>query len=398
MEKSMHLDETCLRAFLDNELAAPAQSTASAHLAQCSTCRDQLRELEQQAGLVRAALQSLAPASLVAQRSNSLAAWKKFENQIQEKKSMSKTLVRFRPVWALLTLSIVLVVALSFPSVQALASNFLRLFRVQQVAVLPLDMTSLKDTRFDPTLGQTLSQVLSQQVKITRQPGKPVKVTDAAQATQMAGFQVRLNQNPPLALSKLTVQSGMAFEGTFDQALAEQVLQTLGKSDLTLPAGLNGAVIKANIPDAVIAAYGQCRYTAETDKSGATGGPSLGIGDNCLLLVQLPSPTVDTPPDLPVQRLAELGLQVLGSSPAKAAQIAAQIDWTTTLVIPIPQGEMNSQTVAVDQVSGTLLTQDKTSNGAKNTYTLVWVKNGIVYGLLGSGDPARGLALANDLK
>ena len=55
----------------------------------------------------------------------------------------------------------------------------------------------------------------------------------------------------PLALSKLTVQSGMAFEGTFDQALAEQVLQTLGKSDLTLPAGLNGAVIKANIPSRI---------------------------------------------------------------------------------------------------------------------------------------------------
>ena len=194
------------------------------------------------------------------------------------------------------------------------------------------------------------------------------------------------------------VQPGMAFEGTFNQALAEEVLQSFGKGDLQLPAGLDGAVIKANIPDAVSAAYGQCRYNNDPENTSATGGPSLGIGDNCLLLVQLPSPTVDTPPDLPVTKLAELGLQVLGMAPDKAAQIASSIDWTTTLVIPVPRGEMNSQTVQVDGVDGKLLTQVASTTGMRPTYSLVWVKNGIVYGILGSGDPARGVALANRLK
>ena len=89
------------------------------------------------------------------------------------------------------------------PSVQALASNFLRLFRVQQIAVLPLDMTSLKDARGDPTIGETISQVLSDQVKIRKQPGEPHDLSDAGQASQEAGFQVRLSSDPAHASQEL---------------------------------------------------------------------------------------------------------------------------------------------------------------------------------------------------
>jgi hypothetical protein len=117
------------------------------------------------------------------------------------------------------------------------------------------------------------------------------------------------------------------------------------------------------------------------------------------LLVQLPSPTIDTPPDLPINKLAEIGLQVLGTAPDKAAQLANQIDWTTTLVIPVPRGEVNNQTVSVDGTDGTLISQQPSaSNGMRNSYTLVWVKNGIVYGILATGDPTRGIALGNSLK
>jgi len=393
----MHLNENDLRAYHDSELPQAQQSAAAAHLAECSACQAELQALAARAAQVRAALQTLAPSPAV-QPATSRAAWHKFEDRIQEKTPMSKTIARLRPLWALITLIAVLAVALSFPSVQGLASNFLRLFRVQQVTVLPLDMTSLKDARFDPTVGQAISQAFADQVKITRQPGKPVEVSDAAQASQKAGFAVRLSTDASQTLSRLNVQPGVAFEGTFDQALAESILETMGKSSLKLPAGLNGAVIKANIPDAVTAAYGQCRYNPNPESAATTGGPSLSIGDNCLMLVQLPSPTVDTPPDLPVAKLAEIGLQVLGVAPQRAAQLANQIDWTTTLVIPVPTGEVNTQTVSVDGVSATLISQPATTNGLRSSYTLVWVKNGIVYGILGSGDSARGIALGNSLK
>jgi len=311
---------------------------------------------------------------------------------------MSTRIARLRPLWIGLTLIAVLAVALSFPSVQALADNFLRLFRVQQITTLPLDLTSLKDARYDPAIAQTLSQMMSDQVKVTRQPGQPHDLANAAQASQEAGFQVRLSSDPSQSLSRLMLQPGIAFQGTYNQALAEQVLKSFGKGDLTLPSGLDGAVVKVDVPDAVTAAYGQCRYNTAPEARSETGGPTLAIGDKCLLLVQLPSPTIDTPPDLPINQLAQIGLQVLGMSPDKAAQVANQIDWTTTLVIPIPRGQMNSQTVSADGVEATLLTQVAPETNMAPTYSLVWVKNGIVYGIMGTGDPAKAISLANSLQ
>jgi hypothetical protein len=395
----MHLSENELRAYQDGELPETQHGLTAAHLAECKECRAALAGLAARAEQVSAALDALAPAPAEVRRTaSSAAAWQKFEQKLQEKPSMSKRLARLRPLWIGLTLIAVLAVAFSFPSVQALASNFLRLFRVQQIAVLPLDMTSLKDPRFDPTIGETISQVLSDQVKITRQPVQPHDLSSASQASQEAGFQVRLSSDPAQPISRLMLQPGIAFEGTFNQALAESVLQGFGKGDLTLPAGLDGAVVKANIPDSVTAAYGKCRYNTAPESRSVTGGETLAIGDKCLLLVQMPSPTVDTPPDLPINQLAQLGLQVLGMAPDQAAQVANQIDWTTTLVIPIPRGQMDSQTVQVDGTNGTLLRQLSTGSSSAPTFSLVWVKNGIVYGILGSGDPARAVDLGNSLQ
>ena len=313
---------------------------------------------------------------------------------------MSNPFTRLRPLWAGLALLAVLAIALSFPSVQALASNFLSLFRVQQVTALPLDMAALKDSRYDPSLGETLAPLIAQQVTFTRKPAKAQDIADPAQASGLAGFNVRLSSDPNQALSRLMLQPGLAFEGSFDRALAEQALQALVKSGQVpaLPGELDGAKVRVSVPDGVSAAYGKCRYNTDPAATTVTGSPTLGIGDKCLVLVQVPGPKVETPPDLPVARLAEIGLRALGTSPEQAARLAAQIDWTTTLVIPIPRGQVDSRQLAVDGVQGTLLTQAAGQGSLQPGYSLVWVKNGIVYAILGTGDPAAGLALASSLK
>lgn len=394
----MHLSEIDLRAYHDGELPADLRARAAGHLKECQSCQAGLAEIEMRAGRVNTVLDALAPLTAQDPRRTPERAWRTFEQQIQEKPSMKNPFLRFRAAFISLAAVLIVALALSFPSVQALASNFLSLFRVQQVAVLPLDITGIKDKRYDPTLGQTLSQIMSDQVKVTRKPAKAQDVADAAEAAKIAGFSPRLSSDPNQALTKLTVQPGMGFEGTFDQSLALQVLESLGKSDLKLPAGLNGAMIKVNVPDAISASYGRCRYSNDPENASATGGPSIGIGDKCMVLVQLPSPSVNTPPDLPVTQLAEIALQVLGTAPDKAAQIAKSIDWTTTLVIPIPSGEVDSRTVTVDGQQASLLTQKSSGSSLVPGYSLVWAKDGMVYAVIGSGDPQNGIDLGNSLK
>ncbi len=50
----------------------------------------------------------------------------------------------------------------------------------------------------------------------------------------------------------------------------------------------------------------------------------------------------------------------------------------------------------MDGVSGVLINQ--AGGEGSPHYLIVWVKNGIVYGLSGNGDNSAGLALANSLQ
>jgi hypothetical protein len=56
------------------------------------------------------------------------------------------------------------------------------------------------------------------------------------------------------------------------------------------------------------------------------------------------------------------------------------------------------QDVLVDGASGYVLAPVPGSSSANARYSVVWVKNGVIYSVAGTGDPAQGLALANDLQ
>ena len=82
----------------------------------------------------------------------------------------------------------------------------------------------------------------------------------------------------------------------------------------------------------------------------------------------------------------------------QATSFSQKVDWSTTLVIPIPTGEVTYQDVQVDGASGYLLAPVQGSGPANARYSVVWVKNGVIYSVAGAGDPAQGLAVANDLQ
>ncbi len=304
---------------------------------------------------------------------------------------------KFRPLWAGLAIILVLAAALTFPSVRAWAGEFLGVFRVQQVTVIPIDTTGLNSLNGNSALGSQISQLLSSSIDMTQKPGKPVNVTDAAEASRTAGFTVRLPSNQASA-PLLTVQGGTAFTMVVDRARAQALLNEAGHSDLQLPASLDGAKIDVKIPAAVSAGYGNCPNpaTASSDNSiNTNGSPGRRFAD-CVMLVQIPSPTVNTPPDLDLAKIAEIGLEFTGMSPQQAQEFSANVDWTSSLVIPIPKNAATYQQVNVDGVTGTLI--QRPADDAPQ-YALVWVKNGIIYAIAGLGsDSAKALDMANSMK
>ncbi len=297
-----------------------------------------------------------------------------------------------RPLWAFATAVVLLLASMSFAPVRAWAGQFLELFRVQKVQVLPVDSTLLNEMTGESTLAKQVNQLLSQSTTVTKQPTKPQLVQNVTEAQQKAGFQVRLPANRT-DTPELIVSGESAFQFTVDRKMAQTILDQAGRKDLQLPASLDGALIKVDIPAGVTAGYGDCPKPSELEASSGSPGRRF---KNCVILMEMPSPTVDTPPNLDVQKLAELGLEFTGMKPGQAHEYAQTVDWTSTLVIPIPRNAAQYKQVQVDGVTGYLI--QRPIDDAPE-YALIWVKNGIVYAIGGlSSNSDAAIQMANSLK
>ena len=123
--------------------------------------------------------------------------------------------------------------------------------------------------------------------------------------------------------------------------------------------------------------------------------PSVTYPD-CIIFTQMPSPVVNTPDGLDMAQLAQIGLEFSGMTKEEAAAFTATVDWTSTLVVPIPRNAATYQDVSVDGVTGKLIQHD--SEYAKE-YMLLWVKDGMVYSITGSGsDSSSALKIAAALQ
>ena len=83
-------------------------------------------------------------------------------------------------------------------------------------------------------------------------------------------------------------------------------------------------------------------------------------------------------------------------TPEEAAQFSSTVNWSTTLVVPIPRYGTSYHSVIVDGVEGTLIV--KNVEDSPNRYVLLWVKDGIIYALTGPGNGTSALEIANSLK
>ena len=116
---------------------------------------------------------------------------------------------------------------------------------------------------------------------------------------------------------------------------------------------------------------------------------------DCVILSEIPSPTVNAPPSVDVAQLAQIGLEFTGMTSDQAAAFTKSIDWTSTLVVPIPKNAATYQQLTVDGVTGTLI--QRPADDAPQ-FVLIWVKNGIVYaiGALGTNSQ-QAIGMANSL-
>jgi hypothetical protein len=385
-----HLTDGELRAALDEELEA----TRLEHLKSCTECQRREKRIHTQSQAIYQKLSFLAPEAKVPGPTAG-AAWSRFSNKLttQKENSMFRRWFAFPVARVGFAALVLLTLVLVIPSTRALAGELLNLFRVQQVTVIPVDFTGMEQLTSEGMTGRNFSELVSSSIDMSKEPGKPVEAADAEQASQLAGFTVRLPQG--LTPSQISVTSEAAFSATVDRAKAQALLDEAGRSDLVLPETIDGAEISFGIPAAVSAAYGTCPdLTAEDFESEESGSPGRLYPD-CVILAQIPSPSVNAPADLDVAQLAQIGLEFTGMTREEAAAFTSTVDWTSTLVVPIPRNAATYEQVTVDGVTGTLIQRPADDHPQ---FALLWVKDGIVYALNGLGNNSQqALEMANSL-
>jgi hypothetical protein len=301
-----------------------------------------------------------------------------------------------RPVWGGLAAGCALVLLLSFAPTRTWAQKFLEMLRVQKVAVVPIDLSMLSGVGEERGRGKLIAQFISNNVVVTMKPGEPAKVSSVAEASEKAGFHVRTVEGLGTPQAIFVGDEG-AFHMTLDRDRLEAVLAEAGRSDIQVPESMDGSTVAVHVPKAVRVLYGSC---AGDDRppgvANPAGAPMATNGGSCLEFIEAPSPVVSVPPTLNMAAVAEAGLQIAGMDRAEAHAFCETVDWSSTLIIPIPRIGSSYRRMAVDGVDGVFLEIPEMGSSPKRN-ALIWVKNGMVYSLRTRGNADEVLSAAESL-
>ncbi len=386
-----------MRAYLDHELDSPETSELANHVATCAACRARSETLSATALRVNTHLAALEEPASPAE-ANPQMALARFKANLGADATPASLLdrvfaKRWRFAWAVSVAAALLAISLLFPAGRSFAQRLLATLRIEKVQTVALDFPAFDDSRFDRNARQALGKLISDNIVVTLDE-KMQPAASQQQASSLAGFPVRLFSSRT-DRPRLQVQGAHAFHMTVDRSRLQDVLDQAGRTDLLLPATLDGATVSVQIPRAVAAAYGNCPNHDSANRGNEQQQP--GFGKDCVILLQAPSPVVNVPSDLNLQQLAEIALQFAGMSAVEARQFCQTIDWKSTLVLPVPPSVHSYQTVDVNGVQGTLMKTESHRNGP--AYLLIWVKDGVIYAIInGSGDPDSAVQLASSLQ
>jgi hypothetical protein len=370
----MPIDDGKLRAYLDQALSPEEQALVEQQVTDRPEVQEALARLEQAQQNVAAYLAAIEPSP--EQGPEAGQAWRGFQSRLSGQSMPTKTnwleerinsmvnqpfIKRYQPLIILFTVAVIIAVALSFAPVRTMASNLLKVFRVQTVQVVPVDKEDMEALRNNPNLERLIDQ-LEPQLEVA-EDSEPEKVDSLDEADDKVNFQITQITALPedTGAPTITVLRQKVVQLQLDKELLEAVFEA-AEIEVELPDSLNDEPLVITHPDTV-----EQRWHRE--------------GEKILEFIQMPAPSIEYPDGLDLDELGVAGLQLLGMSAEEAAALSATIDWANTMVLPVPNnGEVEIQEVALNGTRGLLFTNP---NSEDDRVAVVWNQNGMSYFLAG---------------
>jgi hypothetical protein len=119
-------------------------------------------------------------------------------------------------------------------------------------------------------------------------------------------------------------------------------------------------------------------------------------GNRRTRLFQARAPQVTLPTSVDLATLGEIGLRILGLSPADARQFSQAIDWHTTLLVPVPPGVSSFRQVTIAGRPGILM-QHQPPNESP-TSVVLWSTTERVFALVSIDGLDQVLAMADSVR
>jgi hypothetical protein len=255
-----------------------------------------------------------------------------------------------------------LLVAFTFPTVRAAASDFLGLFRVQKFT--PISITAEQLAVLEEVAD---SGLYPGEVEFFEEPSEPVLVATLAEAASATGWE----PSRPASLGvpdSVYMIGGASGRLTIDVDNARTLMELAGADATLIPDSLDDAEVDVTVYGAVSQNW-----------------------DDGLVLMQAPSPLLEYPEDVDVTALGQALLEALGMEPEPARRLSESIEWTNTLLLPIPDNIATFNEVQIGSSSGLALTGVDGQNAA-----ILWENDGMVYVLSGL-DISELVSIANSV-
>jgi hypothetical protein len=271
---------------------------------------------------------------------------------------------RMAPLLAAAAAVTLVVTLFAVPSVRVSAESVLDLFRVRRFAAVEYSASRMETLR---SLEKETALLVFDREEKLRDPGPRRHVPSLEAAGSAAGFRVSAPGYLPdgLAPDSVFIQDEGSMRLTVSESRLRTLLDRLELRDVAVPAGIDGRWIEVRQPPIVIQQF-------------------RGGGRRAFLL-EARSPEVSVPAGMDVERLAEVGLRVLGLDAGEARRIARATDWRSTLVVPVPMNASTFRQVTVRGQSGLLITTASATGADGHRHregtAVLWTEGDRVFGL-----------------
>jgi hypothetical protein len=281
----------------------------------------------------------------------------------------------WRPMLMMAAAVLVLSVLLAVPAVRASASQFLALFRVSNFVAVQVEPSRLQRLEAEQL---EIGKLIGEHVQVLADPGAPVAVPSVEAAASLSGMTLALPQWLPAdtRIIETSVMGERVVQINASAVRLQQVMDALGITDLTAPAELDGQIVNVRVPPVAMVRYEHAKRRSR------------------FFQARVPQVTLPSSVDLAV--LGEIGLRILGLSPADARQFAQAIDWHSTLLVPIPAGVSSFRQVSINGRPGIMLLHQPPNESP--TSVLLWSTSDRVFGIVSIAGVEDVLAMAESVR